>query len=216
MPRCELDHLVIAASSLEAGVTYLEQTLGVHVPEGGKHPLMGTHNCLMQIGNGAFLELIAIDPDAPKPDHPRWFNLDDPQLQASIAERPRLHTWVVRTDNIADVVSASPISPGQIEDGRRGDRVWNITIRADGTLAEDGLFPTLIEWPDFAGPATGMADLDCQLESLILTHRDPDGLLESLSTIGADHLVKIDHGSEAHAHGLQAKIKSPNGLITLN
>lgn len=216
MPRCELDHLVIAASSLEAGVSYLEEKFGIPVPEGGKHPLMGTHNCLMQIGHSAFLELIAIDPDAPKPDHPRWFNLDDPQLQARIAERPRLHTWVVRTDNIADAVSASLISPGQIEEGRRGDQVWNITIRADGTLAEDGLFPTLIEWPDFSGPAAGMADLDCQLEALNIFHGTPHSLNQALTALGADHLVDVEQANENQLVGLSAVINCPRGKITLS
>jgi hypothetical protein len=216
MPRCELDHLVIAASSLEAGVSYVEDALGVRAPEGGKHPLMGTHNCLMQIGNGAFLEIIAIDPDAPEPSRPRWFNLDDPEVQDRISKRPRLHTWVVRTDNIAEAVTASPISPGEIEEGRRGDRVWNITIPANGTMPEDGLFPTLIEWPDFVGPASGMADLGCRLDSLTLLHRDPERLGMALTVIGADGLVEIAQSDEQNPPGLVAVFESPKGTIVLS
>ncbi len=216
MPRCELDHLVFAASSLEAGVDYLEEVLGLSVPAGGKHPLMGTHNCLMQIGNGAFLEIIAIDTDAPAPARPRWFNLDDAGVQARIAERPRLHTWVVRTDDIADAVAASPISPGQIEEGRRGDRVWNITIPEDGTMAEDGLFPTLIEWPDFAGPASGMADLGCRLEALKIFHRDPERLTAALSAIGAEHLAEVGQSNETKPQELAAVFGSPKGKVVLS
>lgn len=212
MPRCELDHIVIAAGSLEAGVSYVEARLGVRVPEGGKHPLMGTHNCLMQIGDGAFLEIIAIDPDAPEPSRPRWFNLDSPDVQASILERPRLHTWVLRTDNIADAVAASPISPGPIEEGRRGDRVWNITIPQDGSMPEDGLFPTLIEWPDFTGPASGMADLGCRLEALKATHTEPERLTVALADIGAESLIEIEQGTP----GLLAVIESPKGQVTLS
>ena len=216
MPCCELDHLVIAASSLETGVSYVEEMLGVRVPEGGKHPLMGTHNCLMQIGGGAFLELIAIDPDAPVPSRPRWFNLDDVRVQARIAERPRLHTWVVRTDNISDAVNASPVSPGQIEEGRRGDRVWNITIPADGSMPEDGLFPTLIEWPDFSGPASGMADQGCLLEALKVFHRDPERLTAALTEFGAEQLVEIGQSYENNPPGLVAVIESPKGKVVLS
>ncbi len=215
MPRCELDHLVIAAGSLEAGVSYLEEVLGLSVPEGGKHPLMGTHNCLMQVGNGAFLEIIAIDPDAPKPDRPRWFGLDDPDIQARIAQQPHLHTWVIRTDDIADAVAASPISPGLIEEGRRGDRVWNITIAQDGSMPQDGLFPTLIEWPDFSGPASDMADLGCRLEALKVFHPDPEGLTAALTAIGAQGLAEVTLSTSAEPPGLAAILKTPQGVVSL-
>jgi len=56
-----LDHLVIAASSLEQGVDYVRKMLGVDIPFGGVHSAMGTHNHLMQLGNSVFLEVIAIN-----------------------------------------------------------------------------------------------------------------------------------------------------------
>ena len=215
MPRCELDHIVLAASSLGAGVSYVEEMLGVCVPDGGKHPLMGTHNCLMQIGNGCFLEIIAIDPDAPVPSRPRWFNLDDTRVQTRIAERPRLHTWVVRTDDIENAVAASPIPPGQIEEGRRGERVWNITIPEDGSMPEGGLFPTLIEWPDFTGPASGMADLGCKLVALKITHSDPERLTTALTAIGAQDIADVTLSTDAQPPSLAALIKTPQGVVSL-
>ena len=56
-----LDHLVVAALTLEAGVDHVFRSLGVAIPPGGAHPLMGTHNHLMQLGEGVFLEVIARD-----------------------------------------------------------------------------------------------------------------------------------------------------------
>jgi len=50
-----LDHLVIASETLEEGVAHVRDKLGVEIPFGGKHPLMGTHNHLMQFGSEAFL-----------------------------------------------------------------------------------------------------------------------------------------------------------------
>jgi hypothetical protein len=44
-----VDHLVIAAASLEEGVAWCEATLGVTPGPGGEHPLMGTHNRLLRI-----------------------------------------------------------------------------------------------------------------------------------------------------------------------
>ena len=216
MPRCELDHIVIAARSLEDGAAYLEEMLGVSVPDGGEHPLMGTHNCLMQIGGGAFLELIAINPNAHEPKRPRWYNLDDIHLQAHIAERPVLLTWVVRTDDIAGAAAASLISSGPIEEGRRGDRVWQITIPEDGAMPEDGLFPTLIEWHDLKGPASNMADPGCRLEVLKIYHGEPERLSEALGVIGAGELAQVEQTSADHARGLRALFQTPRGPVEIS
>jgi len=219
MPGCQLDHIVFAARSLEAGVAYLEDVLGVTVPAGGAHPLMGTHNCLMQIGNGAFLEIIAIGPDAPEPSRPRWFSLDDPKVRERIAECPALLTWVVRTDDICAASAAAPISPGPVEEGKRGDLVWQITLLEDGSMPEGGLFPTLIQWPGSLGPdgpAPGMSDLGCRLDALKIYHREPERLTTALTAIGAEHLVEIRQSDETSPPVLAAVINTPKGKIVIS
>ena len=47
--RSRIDHLVVAASSLDQGVAWCEATLGVTPGPGGEHPLMGTHNRLLRV-----------------------------------------------------------------------------------------------------------------------------------------------------------------------
>jgi hypothetical protein len=92
-----LDHLVVAARSLEAGVRWCEDTLGIAPGPGGVHPLMGTHNRLFSIASerfaNAYFEIIAIDPAAPPPRRARWFGMDALDLSAG----PRLIHWVART-----------------------------------------------------------------------------------------------------------------------
>ena len=102
----KIDHFAVGTSSLAAGVAALEPTLGVTVPDGSKHTLMSTHNCVMQAGNESFFELIAIDPDAPDPGRARWFTLDFPDTQNKIAERPRALCWVVSTDKLDELVAS--------------------------------------------------------------------------------------------------------------
>ena len=99
-----LDHIVVAAQTLEQGVNWFKAITDLDIPQGGHHPLMGTHNHLMQIGQNAFFEIIAIDPDAPAPARPRWYALDDPALQQSLTT-PRLITWVVNTINLEALLS---------------------------------------------------------------------------------------------------------------
>ena len=89
----KIDHFAIGTTSLDAGVDALEPTLGVRVPDGSKHTLMSTHNCVMQSGNESFFELIAIDPDAPDPGRPRWFTLD------FRGDRIYLQTSLIEQDN---------------------------------------------------------------------------------------------------------------------
>jgi hypothetical protein len=214
--RCQFDHLVVAAATLEAGADYIEGKLGIRVPEGGRHPLMGTHNRLMQLGGGAFLEIIAIDPEAPAPDRPRWFSLDDPATQERIAARPALATWVVRTRNIHETLAPCPIDAGPVETGRRGDMTWKITIREDGSMPAGGLFPTLIEWPDGAGPASRMSDLGCRLEALHIAHEEPQRLSAALRAIGASDLAVVERYAAGKEQGLRALIEGPRGLVQIS
>lgn len=213
---CQLDHLVIAADTLKTGVAYVEDKLGVRVGEGGKHPLMGTHNALMQLGSGAFLEIIAVDPEAQPPERPRWFGLDDPVICERIAAKPTLLTWVVRTTNIEQTIAQSPISPGTLEEGRRGQLVWKITISQDGSMPEHGLFPTLIEWPDGKGPASSMADPGCRLQSLHIVHDDPAHLRAALKAIGGEELAVVKASDAEQDSALHALIESPRGLVEIS
>src|SRR5262249_53180740 len=80
----QLDHIAIAADSLAAGVAYAEAALGVKIPYGGAHPLMGTHNHLLRLGDNVFLEIIAPDPAAGPLTRRRWFALDDAVVRADL------------------------------------------------------------------------------------------------------------------------------------
>jgi len=96
MLQSHMDHIAIIAPSLEDGVEYVRQTLGVSPQAGGEHPRMGTHNCLLKLGEKFYLEVISINPNAPHPNRPRWFQLDEPDPSRLI----RLATWIARTDDI--------------------------------------------------------------------------------------------------------------------
>jgi hypothetical protein len=48
-PGATVDHLVVIAHTLDQGVAWCEQTLGITPGPGGKHPLFGTHNRLFKI-----------------------------------------------------------------------------------------------------------------------------------------------------------------------
>lgn len=178
------DHLVVGAASLEQGAAWCEAALGVAPGPGGKHPLMGTHNRLLSIASPAFprayLEVIAIDPDAAPPGRARWFDLDDAAVRDHLSRGPRLLHWVARCDEL-DAATASLRSAaadaGRVLAASRetpaGTLRWRIAVRDDGRRP-GGAVPTPIEW-GAVHPADAMPACGVTLEAL--TVRDwPAGL----------------------------------------
>ncbi len=176
MSPLAIDHLVIGARTLDEGVAWCEATLGVVPPGGGKHALMGTHNRVMSIASPdapkAYLEIIAIDPQAPDPGRRRWFDLDSPALQAVLAQGPRLIHWVARCEDIdarCARLREAGIDRGEVLDAQRqAERAllrWRISVRADGDRLFNGALPTLIQWED-AHPVDDMRDSGVHLRRL--------------------------------------------------
>jgi hypothetical protein len=207
----ELDHITVAAHTLAQGLAYLRDALGIDLPAGGAHPRMATHNHLLRLGDSVFLELIAIDPAAPAPVRPRWFQLDDPELQAQLAIAPRLLTWVVRPRDIAETFLASHARLGALEPMQRGDLRWLISFPNDGTLPQGGMIPSLIRWPHGPHPASRMADLGCSLERFEAVHPDPAGYRRDLASIGADRLLAISEAPAGTRPQLVAHLRTPSG-----
>src|SRR3954454_8971029 len=160
-----LDHLTVAALTLEEGAAHIQRLLGVVPPFGGAHPLMGTHNHLMQLGEGAFLEIIAPDTSA-TPHRTRWFGLDDPTMRARLQRSPRLISWVLGVSNLEMALRSLNYTPGEAVRVTRGTLSWLISVPPDGSMPSDGAFPTLIEWPPGPHPSSGMSNLGCRLENL--------------------------------------------------
>jgi len=222
-----IDHLVIAARTLDEGVQWCEATLGVAPRNGGSHPLMGTHNMLLPLGGDAFaqcyLEIIAIDPSQrPTRDEAmhRWFDLDDHALQQALAhDGPHLVHFVARVPDVRAAVHALAAEPTHIERGRvieasrdtpAGRLEWLITVRDDGQRLFYGLLPTLIEWGP-VHPTDSMADARLRLVGLKLTHPRAPVLAAALEVIGVDERVTVDAGPP----NLVATIDTPRGRVAL-
>ncbi|RLA10913.1 MAG: VOC family protein [Gammaproteobacteria bacterium] len=211
-----LDHLVIAAETLQQGVDYIRSTLAVEIPAGGTHKTMGTHNHLMQLGNDAYIEVIAINPQAAAPRHPRWFNLDDALMRASLHRQPRLITWVVNTPDIKAVEHDSVLPIGIPTELSRDALRWQVGLTEDGRLLANGLVPYLIQWHTEPHPSGSMADMGCRLQSLEIYHNRPDWLHSVLTSMGAGHLVSIHSLPDTEAPFLSANIETPSGIVNIN
>ena len=159
-----LDHLVVAARDLDEGEAWLQERLGVRVVPGGKHPTMGTHNRVLSLGPGLYLEVIAVDPEAAAPARPRWFGLDEPATRALLAQGPALLHWVERTSDLERAARASP-DDVEILAFSRGPYSWRMALTRDGSLPGGGTRPTWIQW-DGPHPSEALADSGCRLLAL--------------------------------------------------
>ena len=220
MNRSEFDHLVIASAKLDNGIDWVERQLGVRPTAGGQHVAMGTHNALLKLGPRAFLEVIAIDPEGASPKRPRWFALDESEMQAQLAAGPRLITWVVRCESLATACARVP-DLGEILPMGRGEFRWKIAVPESGSLTWGGVLPTAIQWMTgddgaMRHPCDVLEDSGCELARLQLSH--PAAVLGTSGIVGMFRELKIV-GPVDLAPGpkmLAATIGTPTGEVVLS
>jgi hypothetical protein len=211
-----LDHIVIIAKSLSEGLDYCENQLGVRPPKGGEHERMGTYNHLLNLRSGVYLEVIAVNPFARTPERARWFGFDSPAQHARLVSGPYLATFVVRTKNI-DAVARKLPTLGLVQGMERGTLHWQITIRDDGALVENGTLPSVIEWPDGIEPTMVMPDLGYRFLRLDIYHPQPHRLENMWEQIElCDGRLSVHPCDSAQAPYLVAHIETPDGIKTIS
>jgi hypothetical protein len=208
----ELDHLVVAARTLEEGVAWVEARLGVAMGAGGKHALMGTHNRVLNLGERRFLEVMAIDPEAPPPGRARWFSLDEPEMAGRLAKGPALIHWVARSDDIERAVRAIAAAETEILSLARGAYRWKMGVPRSGRLARQGIVPSLIQWQD-AHPCDAAPETGCRLERLVLGHPEAVRTLAALRAAGLAEDEPVE--AREQGAGLEARIRTPKGIVEL-
>jgi imidazolonepropionase-like amidohydrolase len=171
-PKAQMDHILLGASDLERAMIEFERVTGVRPQYGGKHPF-GTHNALVSLGNGLYIELIALQPGA-KP--PPFF--------------PQLAALENLTQNLTPIGWAASITAPQqtrqrldseglhIGEARAGSR-----IKPGGTTLQWEVFelerqlrgaPLFISWaPDSVHPST-TSPTGCKLQSFTIATPERD------------------------------------------
>jgi hypothetical protein len=201
-----LDHLVYHAPDLDEAVADLEARLGVRPAAGGRHPGRGTRNALLALGDRAYLEVLAPDPDQPPPERSpsAW----------SIGPQPRLATWAVRTPVIemqAALALGRGVDLGAVVDMSR-ERPDGALLRWRLTAARmlvDGLVPFLIDWGDSPHPSESAPD-GCTLVELWGEHPEPARVGLALDAAGVS--LRVERGP---APALVALLDTPRGRVEL-
>jgi hypothetical protein len=204
MTRIAIDHVIVAGPDLAELVEGVAAATGVRAVPGGRHAGQGTHNALLGLGAGRYLELLAPDPEQA-----------GGEFRSSIAylDAPALHTWCVRggdADAVTARVEATGARPRRLAMSRQ--RPDGVTLRWELVFVDGhpfgGLVPFFIDWQGSPHPAAGLpSGLACA--GLRLSHPDAVGLRAFLTDLGA-LATGVDVG-RGQASGLAARWRGPAG-----
>lgn len=200
----QLDHLAVAGETLSDAVAHVEQALGVAMQPGGQHPRYGTHNRLIGLMDGLYLEAIAIEPGVVPENRPRWFDLDNFDGPA------RLTNWILRSNALVEETGTLLPHARHRVAMQRGDLKWLMTVPEDGLLPYENLYPAVLEWQGRL-PADSLTPSGCRLLHLTISHPDGDALRADVAPLLKDPKIVIEVGS----HGMSAEFETPHGRRVL-
>ena len=205
-----IDHLVYAVPNLADGVAEVAQRLGVTPTVGGRHPSFGTHNALVALAGGGYLEILAPDPTNHTAPRPRWMGVD-------VLSAPRLTRWAVGSSDLtADAARLAAYEPelGRVVDGarQRPDGAWlRWRLTVPRPLPEVEVVPFCIDWSGSAAlPTDGLPAPQLRLTALRLTHPDPAAVRPVVEALGL--AVTVTTGPARIA----ATLVGPVGTLTLD
>ena len=117
-----IDHIVLAVPDLQSTMQQFQDTYGIQTHYGGQHKDFGTHNALVNLGDDAYLEILAPDPNNTTFAGKRWMGAD--LSQQSIVAR-----WALKSSNLeTDKLSLSNF------DKKYGDIIEGSRQKSDGSM----------------------------------------------------------------------------------
>ena len=207
-----IDHIVIGAANLISGTNILETKLSTKFSPGGEHQIMGTHNKLLKLQSNIYLEVIANIPHVDKPSRQRWFSLDEPRTKEKIKHSPRALCWVLEVDDIENTVKKCGYKPGEILEISRGELTWKITVPSNGLLVDNGVLPTLIEWPSNQHPSKKLTNSNVSINKLSLFHPEPYKIKNIISNLIESDLIRVSEGCPK----IELILTTQNGKVVID
>jgi hypothetical protein len=209
--RDAVDHLLLGAPDLDAGIAWFEERTGVKAAIGGVHPGAGTRNALASLGGRQYLEIIAPDPAQ------SVFNF---QIDLRRLTAPRLVTWAATSSDVEATAAAATKAGYKIFGPRDGSRArpdgvtlrWRtVGILAGFAEAEIDPTPFFIQWAADARHPSSDSPSGCRLTAFEIRHVDPAKLKSALLALGLDALV-----ARSDTTRLRATLDTPKGPVVID
>ena len=201
----ELDHIAVSGATLEEATEHVESSLGVKLQFGGTHQHYGTHNRLLHLADGIYLEAIAIDKNLQRPPFPRWFNLDN------FKGPPRITNWICRSRNIKKDLAELSINDTKIVQLQRNHLRWLMYSPTNGMLPFDGTFPALLQWQTSPHPVENMLNSGCRLKHMTIYHPEISKIQEKMRFFSDPRISFRTYAS----FGFFADFETPHGTRSL-
>lgn len=204
-PLGRIDLITIGVSDLDAQVAELERLTGVKAAYGGEHPSRGTHNALLSLGDGAYLEVLAASPDSDTAE----------AADLNALTRPTPLWWGVSVQQAgpaaASLRSAGFTTAEPIPGTRRtpaGDLLqWRTLVLESPPKGA----PFFIEWSRDSVHPSASSPAGCRLQSLDIATPVPAALDKLLRMIEAPVRVR-----EAAALELTVNLDCPRGAVSFS
>ena len=201
-----IDHLMLGASDLSLGKTWVMDQLGIRATDGGSHPGQGTRNALAGLTDHCYLEVIAPDPAQ--------------TLQGTLGEQllgysaPSLRTFAVRCAGFDDLVPRLTILGYQhriLEMSREtidGIRLsWRLLFIAGHDYGDR--MPFFIDWGQSPHPSLGLVAAGSLRQITVQLSADLAGYQRLMTML--DLPVVVTQGPP----GLVASVHCEQGLVQL-
>ena len=206
MTNNSIDHIIWACPDLESGIDQFEDMSGVRAVAGGKHPKLGTHNALLNLGDRCYLEIVAPDPDQDRGPWSRSLReLTEPTLIHWVLARSRLGNYaaglsgLIGSDNKVGSISRQHPTLGMLS--------WEILLLPKHD--HGCLVPFLIDWRDATHP-TELLDHQCTLRNVRMSTPDLPNMMKIASWLAIDAEF-----AEAGKPKLEFQIDTPKGEVYL-
>jgi hypothetical protein len=187
-----VDHILLGAGDLDAGIAEIEKKAGVRAAGGGSHPGAGTRNALVSLGTERYLEIIAPDPQQSGSISPRF-------AQLAGLKQPRLVGWAVHTRDMESVVRRLRDAGIAATGPNEGSRVrpdgkvlhWRTLVLKDDRA---GLMPFFIEWGSGTVHPSVDAPGGCKLASFEVESQNDGQLRDLYQKMGIEVSVRPGEG----------------------
>jgi len=174
--RMQIDHILIGINDLDQGIAEFEKATGVRPVYGGKHP-SGTHNALISLGAGRYLEIIANQPNASD-----WVELNAFRHLTPVG-------WAISTTDVGATRAQLAASGLATNEPRAGSRVTlsgsTLSWNTFSLLEETEEAPFFIAWSSDSPHPSTTSPSGCNLVKWQVRAPASDSLVRLQGLLGA-------------------------------
>ncbi len=209
IPR-KIDHIVYAVPNFKKAIAEFEQLTSVKPIFGGYHVSHGTKNALVNLGQGSYLEIIAVDNENKHVSPPRWMGVD-------FLSKPQVTRWALKSDDLksdAAILKRYHNKMGELHEGTRKTLShqtlsWQMVLPLASPEVE--LIPFMVDWQLTENhPTDVLPKACCKLLDIKATHPQPNEISPVLNLLGLSlPLLKNESIS------MQITMETPSGIVSL-